>query len=167
VLGPDEKVAWVYGPRFNPSWERYVTHPGLLLAALGVGVLLVGVGWLLAGGHYDRMPFEPIVLAIAAVLGSIFVLGIASGYFTRLVVTDGRLLILQGREVCRSWRSGDLPLSLIRYSILPGETGSRTIDVDAVKTMLGGSADQFADAKTILRFGKQVEQIKSRENRAP
>jgi len=40
--------------------------------------------------------------------------GIANGYFTRLVVTNYRLLILQGYEVCRSWSIHHLPRSLIR-----------------------------------------------------
>src|SRR6266508_669464 len=34
LLREDETVTWVRGPRFNPSWERYVTHPVLFLLAL-------------------------------------------------------------------------------------------------------------------------------------
>src|SRR5689334_23175423 len=114
MLQPDEEITWIVGPRFNPSWERYVTHPLLFLAALAVGVVVLAVGGLLAEGD------TPIVLLLgvaagALVLASIFVLGIASGYFTRLVVTNQRLLIVQGYEVCRTWSINKLPRSLIRY----------------------------------------------------
>jgi hypothetical protein len=111
-----------------------------------------------------------VLLALAAggvVLGSIFVLGIFSGYFTRLVVTNFRLIILQGREVCRSWSMDDLPHSLIRFRLSRGGQPSRTVDLDAMKTLLGSASDKFAESKTILAFGKQVEQIKAREDRRP
>src|SRR4051812_3923800 len=36
ILGEGEKIESVRGPRLNPSWERYVTHP----LVVGVGVLL-------------------------------------------------------------------------------------------------------------------------------
>ena len=44
LLRDGEQVTFVAGPRFNPSWEKYVTHPLLFLAALGLGVLCVGTG---------------------------------------------------------------------------------------------------------------------------
>ena len=43
------------------------------------------------------------------------VLGLCCGYFTRLVATNHRLVILQGYEMCRTWGMDDLPPSLIRH----------------------------------------------------
>ena len=45
LLRPDEKVAWVRGPRFTPSWERYATHPALILLTLALGAVGVVLGW--------------------------------------------------------------------------------------------------------------------------
>ncbi|HEY7428574.1 MAG TPA: hypothetical protein VH682_30370, partial [Gemmataceae bacterium] len=163
---PEEKVTWVRGPRFNPSWERYVTHPALFLLAWAIGAVCVGATRLIIG-ESSEMVGAAFLAAGALILGSIFVLGIFSGYFTRLVVTNFRLVIVQGREVCRSWNINDLPPRLIRYGI-PGARGERpSIDLDAVKSMLGGSSDKFTGAKSILSFGKQLDQIKARENGRP
>jgi hypothetical protein len=163
LLHADERIAWVYGPWFNPSWERYVTHPALFLVALGVSVACVGGTWLLSGSWA-----EEIMLAAAAgagiVLVSIFVLGIASGYFTRLVVTNRRIIILQGHEVCRSWGLNELPYSLIRYSRLEDDVGLPTVDLDALKGMFGGASDWVADSKSILALGKQLDHIKRRDH---
>ena len=161
-----EEITWVYGPRFNPSWERYVTHPALFLSALGLGVFGWGLAWSVAWDQTELL----IVLALAAgmlVLGSIFVLGIANGYFTRLVVTNYRLLILQGYEVCRSWSIHRLPRSLVRY-VKPGDESEKlAVDLDAVKRMLGGSSDKFTPANAIMAFSKRVEQFKAREDDRP
>jgi hypothetical protein len=97
------------------------------------------------------------------VVGSIFVLGISSGYFTRLIVTDRRLLIVQGYEVRRRWSIDDLPLSLIRYRRLGGQESTRTVDIDALNTMLGGVPGQVADSKTILALGKRLANIKAQD----
>src|SRR5262249_11857818 len=154
----------VYGPKWNPPWERYVTHPALLLVALAAGAACLAVGWRLAGTQTELLALAA-VTAAGIVLGSIFVLGLASGYFTRLVVTNVRLLILQGYEVVRSWGLDDLPLSLIRYRMRAGGAGGRAVDLDALTTMLGGASDKFAEAKSILALGKQLEQIKARDKR--
>jgi hypothetical protein len=162
LLRPDEEVTWVRGPRFNPSWERYITHPALFLAALAVGLVGVGIGRIVTRGE----PETTVVLAVVAgaiVLASVFVLGLSNGYFTRLVVTNTRLLILQGYEVCRSWGLDDLPRHLVRYGRLDGGEESQAIDLEAVKTILGGSSDRFTDSKTILSFGKRLEQFKTQE----
>jgi hypothetical protein len=166
VLGSEEKVAWVCGPRFNPSWELYVTHPGLLLAALVLGALGVATGWRMAGS-WSEMPPWPFVSAGALAFAAIVVLGLASGYFTRLAATNQRLFIVQGRELCRSWTLDELPPSLIRRRIKGNGQRDRTIDLGAVKTLLGGSPDGFADAKSILAFGKQIGQIKLRDEGRP
>jgi hypothetical protein len=163
-LRGDEKVNWVVGPKFNPSWERFVTHPALFLVALALGALFVAAGWLIGGGPGAGLA---VLAAGGIVLASIFVLGIFSGYFTRLVVTDARLLILQGYEVCSSWGIDQLPHSLVRYRMRGVDAGSLTVDLDALKTLLGTTSDKVVEAKTILAFGKKLEQIKSREQDPP
>jgi hypothetical protein len=164
LLKGDEQVTWVMGPRFNPEWERYVTHPLLFLAALAVGMACVTTGGLTGGT-------EGAVLAAlaggAVVLASVFVLGFASGYFTRLVVTGSRLLILQGYEVVRIWGLDDLPYSLVRYRRRADGAESRAVDLDTLKSMFGPTSDKFAESKTILAFGKQLDQITAREKRRP
>jgi hypothetical protein len=164
LLRQDERITWVVGPWFSPGWERYVTHPLLFLAALAVGMAVVAVGGLAGGAE------GAVVAALAGgavVLASIFVLGFASGYFTRLVVTDGRLLILQGYELVRTWGMDDLPHSLVRYRRRADGAESRAVDLDTLKSMFGPASDKFAESKTILAFGKQLDQIKAREERRP
>jgi hypothetical protein len=163
LLRAGEKITWVRGPRFTPSWEQYATHPALFLVALALGAACVGAGWLISGAWSEMLVLATFA-AGGIVLGSIFVLGISSGYFTRLVVTDVRLFIIQGYEVCRTWGIDDLPRSLIRFGRVGDGLGSRTVDLDALKTMLGGSSDKFTESKTILALGKQLDQIKAREN---
>jgi hypothetical protein len=111
-----------------------------------------------------------VLLALAAaavVLASLFVVGIFAGYFTRLVVTNFRIVIVQGYEVCRSWNIADLPPSLIRYRMRGRTRESRTVDLDALQAMLGGPSDQFMAPKKILAFGKHLDGIKARENGRP
>ena len=162
-LRAGEEITWVRGPRFNPRWERYVTHPVLVFYALGFGTALVLVGWLSAGSRPEVL----VLLALAAaavVLASLFVVGIFAGYFTRLVVTNFRIVIIQGYEVCRSWNIADLPPSLIRYRMRGRVRESRTVDLDALQAMLGDPSDQFMAPKKILAFGKHLDGIKAREN---
>ncbi len=166
LLRAGEAVTWVRGPRFNPSWERYVTHPGLFLLALAVGAACVAGGRLYAGS-WSAMPVAPAVVAGALVIGSIYVLAIANAYFTRLVVTNFRLVILQGYEVCRSWGLDELPRSLLRYGTWRDGEVRRTVDLDALQTLLGGATEQVSDSKTIRALGKQLEQIKAREEGRP
>ena len=163
LLRRDEQIVWVAGPRFNPSWEKYVTHPLLFVAALGLGALGVGLGWLLNGAAPALLPIGA-VAAFVLFFGSIIVLGLANGYFTRLVATNFRLLMLQGYEVYRRWNIDDLPRSLVRYRRMAGGESAPTIDLDAMQTMLGGASDQFVDAKSILAFSKQLGGIKRRED---
>src|SRR5207248_1525629 len=144
----------VYGPEFNPPWERHVTHPSLFLSALATGgvIVLIGLFWRTQGAP-DALPLAA-TLAGGVALGSVFVLGISCGYFTRLVVTNRRLVVVQGYEVCKSWSLNDLPRSLLRFTPLEGESDGPAVDLNALQAALGGSSNQFADAKTILRFGK-------------
>ena len=113
------------------------------------------------------MPAWPFVAAAGGAFAAIVILGLASGYFTRLVATNQRLVIVQGRELCRSWTLDDLPPSMIRRRMTGDGQRDRTIDLDAVKTLLGGASDGFADAKSILAFGKQLGQIKARDDGRP
>ena len=48
LLRPDEEVTWVRGPRRCPSWERHVTHPGVVFLGLALGAT-----FLLAGRYYE------------------------------------------------------------------------------------------------------------------
>jgi hypothetical protein len=158
-LRPDEKVTWVCGPQRQPSWERFITHPLLLLFGLGLAGLTVVLGWLIAGR--GTVPMVPGLLGLVILFGSVIFLALANAHFTRLVVTDARLLILQGYEVVRAWKIDDLPRSLIRYGMRGRGEESRAIDLDALKTMLGGASDKFAESKTILKFGKHLDRIRS------
>lgn len=161
LLRPDEKVTWVRGPLFNPSWERYVTHPALMLVAMVLSAVCLAVVRLVSRELTD-LYVVAVGCFLLLVIPTIIVLGIANGYFTRLVVTDLRLVILQGYEICRTWNIDQLPWALRRYR-KEGEQESWAIDLDAVKTMLGGSSEKFTDAKTILSFGKQLDRITTRE----
>ncbi len=164
LLKGDEQVTWVVGPRINPDWERYVAHPLLFVAALAIGIACATVGGLARGTEGAVVGG---LIGWAVVLASIFVLGFASGYFTRLVVTDARLFITQGYEVVRIWGLDDLPYTLVRYRRRADGAESRAVDLDTLKSMFGSASDKFAESKTILAFGKQMDQITSRENRRP
>ena len=166
LLHADEQVAWVRGPRFCPSWERHVTHISLFLSALALGAVLAAAAWLFAE-MWPPVVLPAMLVAMSVVVASVIVLGLSCGYFTRLVATNQRLLIVQGYELCRSWNMDDLPPWMVRSR--RGERGEefRSVDFDAVKSMLGGTSDQFMDAKAILAFGKQLGQFKSRDDGRP
>jgi hypothetical protein len=165
LLRAGEEITWVRGPRRNPWWEQFATHPALFLVALALGAAGCLAGRLAAGSWADVMPVAFLV-AFVLVLASILVLGISAAYFTRLVVTNHRVVILQGYELCRGWNVEDLPPSLIRYG-RGGERESRAVDLEGLQAMLGGSSSQFAEAKSILAFGKQLDRIKACENGRP
>src|SRR5438552_646835 len=93
LLEPNETVDRVFGPRFNPPWERQITHPALFLVGLAVGGVFLAAGALIGGG--PEVTMASILSAGAVFVGSVFVLGLSNGYFTRLVVTNSRILILQ------------------------------------------------------------------------
>ena len=44
LLRANERVTWVRGPRWNPWWERYVTHPAMFVVALALGAVCLGAG---------------------------------------------------------------------------------------------------------------------------
>jgi hypothetical protein len=160
LLRAGETVTWVRGPRYNPSWERYITHPALLLVPALPGVVVMGIAAQVGGA--------PAALAVAAVtfalvLPLLFVVGFSAGYFTRLVVTDFRLLIVQGYELCWDCGVDYLPPSLVRYDRRHGEKDRVSVDLNALQTSLGGASTQFVEAKTILAFKRQVDRDRSRE----
>lgn len=159
VLDADEQITWVRGPRFNPWWEQYVTHPALFLHALALGAACLGVCRALTG----EILLPAAMTAFGIVVGSVFVLGFFAGHFTRLVVTDAQIVILQGYEVCRTWRIDDLPPRLIRYRTLGAGLDGRAVDLDALQAMLG-SSDQRVQPKAILAFAKQLDRIKPRQD---
>jgi hypothetical protein len=161
LLAPDEKISWVWGPTFTPSWERYITHPALFLVALVGAAACLATGRMLVDKWLD-LPIVFGLVAGAMLVGCVFVLAFANAYFTRLVVTNTHLFILQGYEVCRRWSMDDLPPSMIRYSAQGGADKKRSVDLDAVKSLFGPMSDKFAEAKTILAFGKQLEGIKAK-----
>jgi hypothetical protein len=169
LLRPDEKVAWVRGPRFNPSWERYATNPVLIFVAPLVGVIFLSLVWSYFKRQSELAPLTVLVPGgfFVFFLPTLFIVGIASGYFTRLVVTNFRIVILQGYEICRTWNIDDLPPSLLHYRRLDGQNQRPIIDLDAVKNMLGGSSEKFTAAKSILAFGKQLDSITTRDKNRP
>ncbi len=164
LLRPGEQVVWVRGPRWTPEWERTVTDPTLFLAALVLGGACVAVGTRSAASVAE-MPPGPFLAAMGIVLGSVYLLGICAAYFTRLVVTNHRVFMCQGREVCKSWGLHQLPPSLVRFVRRDDGQDSKTVDLDALESMLGGPSDQFSDSKTIVAFGKKLDGIKPREDR--
>ncbi len=158
LLRSGERVEWVRGPWFNPSWERYITHPALVFFPLGLVEVGIGLGRSLV----EDFTWAYVMFAVLLFVLTVIVLGIANGYFTRLVITNSRLVILQGYEIVRVWSIDHLPPALLHYG-RSGEESSRIINLDAVKTMLGGASDKFTNAKTILSFGKQLDQITKRD----
>jgi hypothetical protein len=159
VLMPGETVALVRGPKTSPL-EPYLTHPALFLAALVPASISLAVGRALVNSWKELPPFAG-VIAILLVFGTIIFLASMAGYFTRLVITDRRLIVLQGREVYRSRNIKDLPPFLLRRH--RGEDGlerAPTIDLNAVNTLLGGTGDGYVDAETILTLSKKLDKMR-------
>ncbi len=166
LLRDFEQVTWVRGPRTSPAWEEAVTNPALVVAALPLAVVCLFVGMLAAGSWAALHPAFAVV-ALGLAFGPILVLGACSGHFTRLVVTNRRLFIVQGRELCRSWDLDELPAHLIRYTMRGDGGEARSVDLDAVKTMLAGLSDKFTESRSIVEFGKKLDQITLRDRRIP
>jgi hypothetical protein len=162
LLREGENVEWVSGPRAAPRWEPFATHPLFILAAATVAAAWVGLTLHKVGSVQDLPPL-PVLGAGAILVGSIFIVGACCGYFTRLIVTNLRLIIVQGHTVRRCLSIDDLPMSLIRYRRVPGSELTRTVDLDALKTMLGGPSAEVADSKTILALGKKLANIRAQD----
>jgi hypothetical protein len=155
-LRPQETVTMVRGPRWSPSIEPFLTHPLTIVVALVIGAGLVWLALLI------QHP-APFFSGLGLGLGTLFVVGFSAGHFTRLVVTNQRLFIVQGREMVRQWRADQLPHHLRRYERRDdGREEAPTIDLGEVTKMLGTSSDGFADANTILQLGKKIDSFKER-----
>jgi hypothetical protein len=99
-------------------------------------------------------------------VGGLVVVGITAGYFTRLVITNQRVMIVQGYEVRKTWRLEDLPRSLVRMTRSDDGEMRRTVDMETLQTMMGGGSSQFAEAKTIWALGKEIDRIKREDRRS-
>jgi hypothetical protein len=166
LLRRGEEVRFVRGPKQNPWWERYLTHPAFFLIPATVCAFW-GCTW---GALHDpvdqRSSFAPVVMG-GIMLVTLSILAITSGHFTRLVVTNYRLFVVQGYEIRRGWDLKYLPKSLLHYS-LPGSEYSRpVVNLDALQSMLGPPSEHVAGAKAILAFGKHLDAIKAREKDKP
>src|SRR4051794_16574841 len=75
LLHAGEAITWVRGPRWNPSLERYITHPALFLVALAVSAAGCWAARLLAGSWSD-VPGMVVLVGAGLVLASILVLAI-------------------------------------------------------------------------------------------
>jgi hypothetical protein len=164
LLRADEEIQSVRGPRHCPSWEPFLTHPGVVVVGLALAVAIIAVGGLALGSFGDPLMAVPCVLAFLSMVGGLVVVGITAGYFTRLVITNQRVMIVQGYEIRKTWRLEDLPRSLVRMSRTDDGELKRTVDMDTLQTMMGGS-DQFAEAKTIWALGKEIDRIKREDRR--
>jgi hypothetical protein len=158
ILAPNETVALVRGPTSNWFLEPYLTHPGLFLVALVPAGISLGIGRSLVNSWKELPPLAG-VIAVLFVFGSIIFLASLAGYFTRLVITDQRLIIVQGREVRSSRSVNELPPILLRRNFdRDGHERAPTIDLNAVNTMLG--VDGFVDSNTILTLGKKIDKMR-------
>jgi hypothetical protein len=155
LLRAGEQLIWVRGPRLNPWWERHATNPAWALCILAFTVVCVTV---------TPLTFLPCWgFGFVLFVGTVFVSALSAAYFTRLVVTDQRVVILQGHELCREWGINELPPSLVRFGPR-GRAGGGHVDLDALQTLLGSGTEQFTDSKTIQALGKHLDRIKARKD---
>src|SRR5438105_12790131 len=80
MLTEDEHLVSVYGPKYNPGWERYVTHPLLFLVTAIISATWVVVALVRAGGP-ENLPAVAGIGALALVVAAIVILGVSCGYF--------------------------------------------------------------------------------------
>lgn len=160
LLRDGEKVESVRGPRFNPPWEPFVVHPATVLLGVVLAGGAIAAAYLASGGDGPLL-FAAAAFALVSAFGGLAVVAFAAGFFTRLIVTDRRVMIVQGIEIRKTWRLEDLPRSLVRQT--RGDDGelSRTVDMEKLQTMMGGASDgSFAEAKSIWALGKEIDRIK-------
>jgi hypothetical protein len=68
----------------------------------------------------------------------------------------------------RTWGVERLPRSLTRRSRSESGDGSEsslTVDVDALKSIMGGKGDGGSNKQGIMAFGKTLDTLRSRERR--
>jgi hypothetical protein len=160
LLERGEVATWVRGPGSCPWWEPYLTHPLACLVGIPVGAACLTVGRL-AVPDWSQLPPAAAVSAILTFFVPLMVVAFLTGHFTRLVVTDRRLLIIQGQTVIRSWGIRQLPRSLVKYVRREGEDEAPTIDLDSLQKMLGGKSDGIVDSNTIMSLGKKLDRFKT------
>lgn len=162
VLAPGETVALVRGPTSNSPLEPYLTHPALFLVALLPAGITLAVGRAMSPSWKELHPL-PGLLAVLILFGTVIFLAGMAGYFTRLIITDRRLLIVQGREVRSSRDVNSLPRALVRRGRDEfGRERAPTIDLNAVNKLVGGTG--FVDAKTILTLSKKIDKLKESDD---
>lgn len=165
LLRKDEEVSSVRGPRWSPSFEQYVTHPLGVVAGLALAVFSVLGGGLVLGWDSPVMAGVA-VFALLTAVGGLVLVGIAAGHFTRLVITNQRVMIVQGYEIRKTWRLDDLPRSLIRHRRNADGEMTKAVDMERLQTMMGGgSSDGFVEAKTIWALSKEIERTRREERR--
>lgn len=162
-LNKDEKVTWVRGPNSNPWWEPVLVHPLLVGLALLFGVMLLVSGRLIVG-TWAEVPPVVWVVALLIPIGSLFLVGLTNAHFTRLIVTNTRLFIVQGYEVCRTWNLNDLPRSLLCFDPRGQEQDKPMIDLDSIQTLLE-SSDRKSSSESIMAFRKRLDQITTQRKR--
>ena len=101
--------------RARPAWEPFLTHPAGFLVGIVAGAVIFVVGGIAVNWNGTLMTV-PGGLAVVGVFGSLIVVAAMAGYFTRLVITNQRVMIVQGYEIRETWRLEDLPRSLVRIS---------------------------------------------------
>jgi len=163
ILEPGETIALVRGPTGKWWLEPYLTHPLASLAGAIPAAVAITVGRMIVPSWRDLPPAAGIV-AVLFVFASVFVVGLLAGYFTRLVVTDRRLLILQGREIWSSRGIDELPPFLVRRMRDPDGRERRAIDIVTLDSMLGSSNTGIVDSDTILTLGKKIDKLKERRD---
>ncbi len=159
LLRGDEEILWSTGPRHTPAIEPFLTHWLFVVVGVMLAVGTLFLGRMLVPG-WSKLPMWAGFTAIFLVFGSVFLVGVANGYFTRLVATNKRVFIVQGQAICRSWGLNALPRSLVQYRINEHGEEERTVDVDALRTMLDSPSEGFAESKTILSLGKHLDRVK-------
>src|SRR5262249_42853855 len=91
---------------------------------------------------------------LLSAVGGLILVGIAAGYFTRLVITNQRVMIVQGYEIRKTWRLGDLPRSLVGVKRSDGGELKRTVGMETVTTVVGGGSRQFRGGQDDLGAGQ-------------
>jgi hypothetical protein len=164
LLRKGEEVASVRGPRSSPVWEPYLTHPAAVAVGFAAAVVIFLVGGLAVDWDGQLMA-APGIAAVVVAGGGLALVAVAAGYFTRLVVTSQRVLIVQGYEVRKTWTLDQLPRSLVRHDRNADGELTKTVDMEKLQTMLGGSADGIVEAKSIWALGKEIERTRREDRR--
>lgn len=164
LLRSDEEVVSVNGPRWSPSWEPFLTHPLVVLVGIALAVGAVALGGMVLG--WDNLAMGGVgVFALLSSFGSLILVAFMAGWFTRLVITNQRVMIVQGYEVRKTWGLDELPRSLVRQRRNADGELTKTVDLERLNTMMGGSSDGFVEAKTIWALSKEIDRSRREDRR--